>query len=110
MACGKPPATQGVRFFDGPHQRAIVERRKHQPIDTLRNKAFDYLNLLFAIIFAQRALPYDFDLGPLRRQFARRFDCPGMNALPEFMRRAFRDDRDGQLFAASLLGTGLPAG
>src|SRR5262249_38998809 len=61
---------------------------------------FDNLNLLLAIVFAERALPDHFDLRSLRRKLTRRFDRAGVNALPEFVGGALGNDSDRQLLAA----------
>ena len=59
--------TGAFGFVDGTHQRAIVERREHDAAHTLRGESFDDLNLLFAIVFAERAFPDDFYFSALRR-------------------------------------------
>src|SRR5436853_3179941 len=98
-----------LRFFDGPHQRAVVEGRQHQAADALRDEAFDNLYLLLAVVFAQRPFPDHLDFSSLRRQLARRFDRAGMNALPEFVCRAFGDNGDGQLLPCPIMRTVLAA-
>jgi hypothetical protein len=74
-----------LRFFDRTGQGAIVQRRQHNSVYSLRGEPLDYLDLLFAIVFAQRALPDDFDFNATRRQFALGLDAAGVNALPKLM-------------------------
>ena len=45
------------RFLDRALQRLAVERRQHDALDALAGEAFDDLDLLLAIVLADRALP-----------------------------------------------------
>jgi hypothetical protein len=82
------------RIGDWPHERVIVERREHDAAHTLRRETFDDLDLLFAIVFTQRAFPDHFYVGSLRFEFLRGLVAAGVNAFPELVRRALGDDRD----------------
>jgi hypothetical protein len=85
-------------LFDGTNERVLVERRQHDPIHSLREKPLHNLHLLLTVILAKRPFPDDLDVDVLRAKVARRFDCSGMNALPELVRRPLRDHRDGKGF------------
>jgi hypothetical protein len=78
-------------FLDGTYERVLVERRQHDPIHSLREKPLHNLHLLLTVILAKRPFPDDLDVDVLRAKVARRFDCSGMNALPELVRRPLRD-------------------
>ncbi len=82
------------RVAHRPHQRRFVERRQHDARHTARDEAFDLGDLRRAIVFAKRASPDDVDAKLLRRL---RRAC--VNALPEHVRRALRNDGDCHLAA-----------
>ena len=68
-------------------------------------KPFDDLDLLLAIVLAERALPDHLDVDALRLQLALGLDRAGVDGLPELVRGALRDDGD---LVARLAG-GVPA-
>ena len=81
---------------DGTHQRARIERGEHDAVDALAQEAFDDLDLLLAVVLAHRALPDEVDVDALRLVLPLRLDGAGVDALPELVRRPFRDDRQVQ--------------
>ena len=91
MTTGMPAR---LRLLDRPHQRPGVERRQHDAADALALEALDDLDLLLAVVLAQRALPDDADVDALRLQLALGLDRAGVDGVPELVRRALRDDRD----------------
>ena len=91
-----------LRFLNRAHQGAIVQRRQHDAIDALRSETFDHLDLLLAIVFAQRAFPDHSHLVARRRKLTRRFDGAGVNAFPKLMRSALGDNRDGRFLFRTL--------
>src|SRR2546426_5229494 len=93
-----------LRFFHRTNERAIVERRQHDPVYTLRAEALDHLDLLFAIVFAQWAFPNHLYWSALSRKLSRCLETAGMNTLPKLVRRAFWNDGDSQLPLATCPG------
>src|SRR2546430_7954025 len=85
--------------------RSVVERCEHDPADALTEKAFHDLHLLLAIVLAERSLPHDAHRRSLGRELARGLDRPGVDALPELVRRALGNDGDREL----LVGAGAAA-
>src|SRR5438093_39982 len=96
-------------FLDRSHQGAAVERREHDALHTLAEKPLHDLDLLLAIVLAQRPFPDDVDRRALAGELARRLDRPGMNTLPEFVRRSFGDHGDLERSLDAGLG-GAPPG
>ena len=64
-------------FLDRPLQGPAVERRQDDPLDALADEALDDLDLLLAVVLADRALPEDADRRPGGRELGRRL---GMTA------------------------------
>ena len=85
-----------LRFLDRPHQRARIERGEHDAVDALAQEPFDDLDLLLAVVLANRALPGEADGHALRLVLPLRLDRAGMDALPELVRRPLRDHRHVQ--------------
>ena len=86
------PARDG--FLDRPDERPGVERRQHDAADALAQEALDDLDLLLAIVLAERALPDHVDVDALRLQLALGLDRAGVDGAPELVGRALGDDRD----------------
>src|SRR4029079_12735453 len=80
------------RAGDGADERAVVEGRQHDAVDPAAHEAFDLRDLAVPVVFTQGTAPDD--LGP---HLAGRLDRARMDALPEDVRRALRDDRNLQL-------------
>ena len=81
----------GDRVVDGLDQRRLVERGDHDARDAAADEALDLGHLRVAIVLAQRPAPDDrgavFLAGALGA---------GADALPELVRRALRNHRDGE--------------
>jgi hypothetical protein len=71
-------------------QRLVVERREQEAVDAARHQRIHDLDLIFAVVFLQRALPED-----LHAQFAPRLHGAGVDRLPEFVGRSLGHHRDG---------------
>src|SRR5207302_6012081 len=97
--------TGPLRLFHRSHQGAVVERGEHDAPDALTEEPLHDLHLLLAVVLAERSLPDDAHRCSLGRELARRLDRPGVDALPEFVRRALGDDGDREL----LVGAGAAA-
>ena len=83
-------------FLDRPLQGPAVERREHDPLDALADEALDDLDLLLAVVLADRALPDDADRRPGGRELGGGLLGADADARPVLVRRAFRDDRQRQ--------------
>ena len=84
-----------LRFLDRPHQRLCVERREHDAADALAQEALDHLDLLLAIVLAERPLPdHAGRRRPAPASSRSALTAPAWMRLPELVRRALRDDRD----------------
>ena len=64
------------------------------PLDPLAREALDHLDLLLAVVLADRPLPDDLDLDALGLQVARGLDGAGVDALPELVGEPLGNDRD----------------
>jgi hypothetical protein len=88
-----------LRLAQDRHERAIVERGQHDAVDPAREEVLHHLDLLVSIVLAHRTLP-----GHVRSQLAGSFDRPGVNRLPEFVRRPLGDHRDALARGRGRLG------
>ncbi len=73
----------------------VVEWGEDDPIDVAADKIFHDLDLLFAVIFFQRAFPDNIYRDTLVGQLEFGLFRAGVDGFPKFMRRALRDDGDG---------------
>ena len=81
----------------GRHERLVVQRGQDDAGDLLGDECLDDVDLPVAVAFAFGAFPENVDrLCPVSPGPAWAFNAPGMNGLPVFMGRAFRNDRDLQ--------------
>ena len=72
-------------------ERGLVERREHDAGHTAADEPFDLRHLRVAVVLPQRSAPDD-----RRACLARGLLGAGVDALPEDVRRALRDDGDRQ--------------
>ena len=93
------------RVATGPASAASSSGASTMPGDAARDEAFDLGHLRVAIVFAQRPAP-----DHLGAQLLGGTIGAGMNALPEHVRRALRDDRNRQRRGAGGLRAVLCAG
>ena len=74
----------------GRDERPVVDRRQDDGVDAGVDHRLDDLDLLVAVVLAERALPDD-----LRPELAGGRERPGVDGLPELVRRAHGDDGEG---------------
>src|SRR5581483_7553109 len=80
---------------DGIDKGLFVERGKHDPANVAAGEVFDYLDLLVAVVLAERAFPDHFHGRPLGGKFLFSFGRAGVDRFPIFVGGAFGNDRDG---------------
>src|ERR1051326_276537 len=80
-----------VHGFD---QRLRIQRRQHYGAHAAHHEILHNLNLLVAVVFAQRAFPDDVHFGSLPGQLALGLDRPRMDRFPKLVCRALGNDSD----------------
>ena len=78
-----------------------IQWRERDPANAASGEVLDRLNLLIAIVFAQRALPKDLRLNAFAIELLLRLQRARVDGLPELVGRSFRNDGDRILLCKS---------
>ena len=76
-----------------PHQCPPIEGGEDNSVHVLRDKSFHNLHLLFAVVLSQRAFPEYRDIDAVCSEILAGFHRARMDAFPEFVSGALRNNR-----------------